>query len=56
MEQNLLIHRAVVHKEATQTAVIIEERFLLFQHFVIISSAIMNAILHSFSVNYGSVY
>ncbi len=46
-------HRAVIHREATQTAVIFTERF---QNCAIISSAIMNAILRSFSVNYGLVY
>ncbi len=56
MEQHLLIYRAVVHLEAMQTAVIIAERFLLFHNRAIISSAIMNAILRSFSVNYGLVY
>ncbi len=56
MEQHLLIHRAVVHREATQTAVIIAEPFLRFHKRAIISSAIMNAILRSFSVNYGHVY
>ncbi len=49
-------HRAVVHSEATQTAVIITERFLRFQNCAIISSAIMNAILRSLSVNYDLVY
>ncbi len=56
MEQHLLIHRAVVHREATQTVVIIAERFLRFQNRAIISSAIMNVILRSFSVNYGLIY
>ncbi len=56
MEQHLLIHRAVVRREAMQTAVIIGERFLRFQNCVIISSAIMNMILRRFSVNYGLVY
>ncbi len=51
-----LIHRAVVHREGTQTAVIIAERFLRFQNCAIISCAIMNAILRVFSVNYGHVY
>ncbi len=56
MEQHLLIQRAVVHREATQTAVIIAERFFRFRNHAIISSVIMNAILRSFSVNYGLVY
>ncbi len=45
MEQHLLLHRGVVHREAMQTAVIIAERF---QNCAIISSAIINAILCSF--------
>ncbi len=48
MEQ-ILLHRAVVHWEATQTAVIIAERF---HNRTIISSAIF---LRSLSENYGSV-
>ncbi len=57
MEQHLFIHKAVVHREAMQkTAVIVPERFLRFQNCAIISSAIMNEILRSFSVIYGLVY
>ncbi len=43
------------HWEAMQTAVIIAERFLWFHYCAIKSSAIMNTILRSLSVNYGSV-
>ncbi len=55
MEQHLLINRAIVQREATQTAVIIVEWFIWFENFAIIS-AIVNAILCSLSVNYNIVY
>ncbi len=54
MEQHLL-HSAVVQVEATQTASIIAVRDLRFHYRTIISSAIMNTILHGLSVNYGPV-
>ncbi len=50
-----LLHSAVVHGEATQKLSTIAERDLRFHYRTIISSAIMNTILHGLSVNYGPV-